>query len=152
MGYGEFYRVQHLPPVYAAPPVIAYCGEIFGFMSFPRNPVRPYAPFSLFGLTIEPIVQVNHPPVYSCGLVISNGNYRVGYTGDTNSNIPQEGKRVLKDADLLLIDALVPEGFHISKHMNYQEAGQVSGGITCQGFPLCPYESRNGLGSPSYRP
>jgi phosphoribosyl 1,2-cyclic phosphate phosphodiesterase len=133
MGYGEFYRVQHLPPVYAAPPVIAYCGEIFKFMSFSRNPVKPYTPFSLFGLTIN-LIEVNHPPVYSCGLVISNGNYTVGYTGDSNSNIPKDGKKVLKGVDLLFIDALVPEGFHISKHMNYQDACRLAGELKAVDF------------------
>ena len=62
MGYGEFYRVQPLPPVYAAPPVLWYCGGIFGFLSFPRHPVEPFTPFSLFGMTVT-LILVNHPPV-----------------------------------------------------------------------------------------
>jgi phosphoribosyl 1,2-cyclic phosphate phosphodiesterase len=133
MGYGEFYRIQKLPPVYAAPPVIAYCGDIFKFMSFSRNPVRPYVPISLFGLSIT-LIEVNHPPVYSCGLVISNGKYRVGYTGDTNINIPDMGKKALEGVDLLFTDALAPEKFHISKHMNYQDACRLAGELQVRDF------------------
>jgi phosphoribosyl 1,2-cyclic phosphate phosphodiesterase len=121
MGYGEFYRVQHLPPVYAAPPVLSYCGGIFGFLSFPRHPVEPYSSFSLFGLTLT-LVLVNHPPVYSCGLVVSNGTSRIGYTGDTRAQIPNESKDLLDGVDLLFVDALSPDGYHVSKHMSYPEA------------------------------
>jgi phosphoribosyl 1,2-cyclic phosphate phosphodiesterase len=121
MGYGEFYRVQHLPPVYAAPPVLSYCGGIFGFMPFSRNPVEPYTPFSLYGMTLT-LFLVNHPPAYSCGLVISDGRYSIGYTGDTRVPIPERSRELLIGVDLLFVDALVPDEYHVAKHMNYHEA------------------------------
>jgi phosphoribosyl 1,2-cyclic phosphate phosphodiesterase len=125
MGYGEFYRVQDLPPVYAAPPVIRYCGEIFSFMSFSHNPVEAYEPFSLFGVTFT-LIEVNHPPVYSCGIAISCNGSNVGYTADTRSDIPERSRKLLSGVDLLLVDALAPRGYHVYKHMSYEEACQMA--------------------------
>jgi phosphoribosyl 1,2-cyclic phosphate phosphodiesterase len=121
MGYGEFYRVQHLPPVYAAPPVLDYCGEVFRFMSFARHPVEPYTRFSLFGAGFT-LIEVHHPPVYACGLVIEKDGYKIGYTADTRKDIPEKSSALLSGSDLLFIDALMPEGYTISKHMNYLDA------------------------------
>jgi phosphoribosyl 1,2-cyclic phosphate phosphodiesterase len=121
MGYGEFYRIQHLPPVYAAPPVMEYCGGIFGFLSFPRHPVEPYTTFSLFGLDIT-LILVNHPPAYSCGVIIGSGASRIGYTGDTRAQMPAQSIELLNGVDLLFVDALAPDGYKGSKHMNYPEA------------------------------
>jgi len=68
MGFGEFYRVQKIPPVYAAEPVLRYCGETFRFLTFDRIPVEPYVPFTLFGITITPFI-VKHPPAFTCGFL-----------------------------------------------------------------------------------
>jgi phosphoribosyl 1,2-cyclic phosphate phosphodiesterase len=125
MGYGEFYRVQELPPVYAAPPVLEYCGGIFSFMSFRHNTVEAYEPFTLFGVTFT-LVEVNHPPVYSCGIVITYKDVKVGYTADTRADIPEHSRKLLSQADLLLVDALAPRGYHIYKHMSYEEACQMA--------------------------
>ena len=121
MGFGEFYRVQHIPPVYAAPPVLDYCSETFRFLSFEKHPVDPYTPFDLFGITITPFM-VTHPPAFTCGILFETGMSRVGYTADTNSEIPQKSLNLLQDLDLLLMDAIAPSGIHISKHMNYPDA------------------------------
>ncbi len=37
IGFGEFYRVQEIPPVFAAPQVLNYCAEIFRFLTFEKG-------------------------------------------------------------------------------------------------------------------
>jgi phosphoribosyl 1,2-cyclic phosphate phosphodiesterase len=121
IGYGEFYRVQDLPPVYAAPPVLSYCAEIFRFLSFKKHAVKPYEPFDLFGCSITPFL-VRHPPAYTCGMLVECDGARIGFTSDTNADIPHKSLDLLRDLDLLLIDALVPSDIRIHKHMNYLDA------------------------------
>ena len=121
IGFGEFYRVQHIPPVFAAPPVLSYCSEVFQFLSFDKTPVDPYTPFELFGITITPFV-VNHPPAFTCGMLFETENSRIGFTSDTNRDIPEKSLDLLTDLDLLLLDALVPSRAMIPKHMNYLDA------------------------------
>jgi Metal-dependent hydrolases of the beta-lactamase superfamily I len=70
-GYGEFYRVQKPPPVYAVPSVLAYCGQFFNFLTFERRPVEPYVPFSLFDMDIT-VFAVNHPSVPTYGVRIEH--------------------------------------------------------------------------------
>lgn len=121
IGFGEFYRVQDIPPVFAAPPVLGYCAGVFRFLTFRKHPVNPYEPFDLFGCTIT-LFLVKHPPAYTCGLLIESDGIRVGYTSDTNPDIPEKSMSLLKNLDLLLVDALVPSGIRIPKHMNYLDA------------------------------
>lgn len=121
IGFGEFYRIQQIPPVYAAPPVISYCSEVFRFLSFDKFPVDPYSSFELFGVTITPFM-VKHPPAFTCGMLFETDNSRIGFTSDTNSNIPQRSLDLLGDLDLLLMDAIVPSDIRIQKHMNYLDA------------------------------
>jgi phosphoribosyl 1,2-cyclic phosphate phosphodiesterase len=121
IGFGEFYRVQQIPPVYAAPPVLDYCSEIFRFLSFEKFAVDPYSSINLFGVTITPFM-VKHPPAFTCGMLFESDNSRIGFTSDTNSNIPQRSLSLLTDLDLLLLDAIVPSGISIQKHMNYLDA------------------------------
>src|SRR5512137_1758692 len=59
MGFGEFYRVQSMPPVYAPPPVMAYCGGIFSFLPFRRHEQEPFKSFRIFGLDFT-FLEVNH--------------------------------------------------------------------------------------------
>lgn len=121
IGFGEFYRVQHIPPVYAAPKVLAYCSEYFRFLTFEKNTIEPYVPFELFGITITPFM-VKHPPAFTCGMLLETAESRVGFTSDTNLDIPQKSLDLLRDLDLLLMDAIVPSNITISKHMNYLDA------------------------------
>ncbi|MCQ8893386.1 MAG: MBL fold metallo-hydrolase [Methanolinea sp.] len=125
MGFGEFYRVQKMPRVYAPRPVMDYCGGIFGFLPFERHVLGEYDPFSLFGIEFS-FLPVNHPPAYTCGLLITDGNVRVGYTSDTNRTIPARTREALTGVDLLLVDALLPAGLHVPKHMNYKEACELA--------------------------
>lgn len=121
MGFGEFYRVQKIPPVFAPAPVLDYCGNTFRFLSFDRIAVEPYVPFELFGITITPFM-VRHPPAFTCGYVFEADGVRIGYTSDTNRDIPKQGLDLLENLDLLLLDALVPSRITITKHMNYLDA------------------------------
>jgi phosphoribosyl 1,2-cyclic phosphate phosphodiesterase len=125
IGFGEFYRIQKMPPVYADPRVISYCSDFFPFLSFQKHPVDPCVPFDLFGLRLT-LLPVTHPPACTCGVLIETGISRIGYTSDTNRDIPQESIALLKDLDLLLVDALVPDGVHIHKHMNYRDACRIA--------------------------
>jgi phosphoribosyl 1,2-cyclic phosphate phosphodiesterase len=121
IGFGEFYRVQKIPPVYAAPPVLNYCAGLFRFLPFLENCVNPYEPFELFGCVITPFL-VRHPPAYTCGMLIECNGSKIGFTSDTNADIPQRSLELLKGLDLLILDALVPSGIRIPKHMNYHDA------------------------------
>lgn len=133
IGFGEFYRVQHIPPVYAAPPVLNYCSEIFRFLTFERHPIEPYEPLELFGLTITPFM-VKHPPAFTCGMLIETETSRVGYTSDTSIGIPQRSRDLLQNLDLLLLDALVPSQVSIPKHMNYLDACTLADELSPKDF------------------
>lgn len=133
MGFGEFYRVQKVPPVYAAEPVMRYCGNTFRFLEFDRITIEPYVPFDLFGITVTPFI-VKHPPAYTCGFVFSSGGKRIGYTSDTNRDIPEQSLDLLKNLDLLLVDAIGPSSMRISKHMNYLDACTLAENLHAKEF------------------
>jgi len=125
IGFGEFYRVQEPPPVYAADETLSYCAPFFSFLSFEQRRVEPYVPFPLFGLSIT-IFPVNHPPIPSFGIRMESPQGVVAYTGDTRADIPERSMELLKGADLLILDAIVPPEIRINKHMNYAEAGELA--------------------------
>jgi len=133
MGFGEFYRVQAMPAVYAAPTVLQYCGDIFRFLSFSRNTVEPYCPFDLFGLGLT-LVPVNHPPAETYGIVLTDGTVTIAFTSDSNASIPSESLSHFFGADLLFVDAMVPPSIHIPKHMNYHEACTLAAELEVKDF------------------
>jgi phosphoribosyl 1,2-cyclic phosphate phosphodiesterase len=69
---------------------------------------------------------VSHPPCETYGLLLSTGDLRIGFTSDTNCDIPEESLSLLEGADLLFIDALVPPPISIPQHMNYAEACELA--------------------------
>lgn len=122
MGFGEFYRVQKSPPVFAAPPVMEYCSSVFHFLIREKHEIPINIPFKVCGLEFT-LVQVTHPPIYTCGVVFTDGKKRIGYTSDTNEHLPEETRRLLTGLDLLLIDGLFPASVKkVEKHLNYEEA------------------------------
>lgn len=121
MGYGEFYRVQKVPPVYAAPPTMEYAAAVFSFLPLEQHPVEPYQPFDLFGAEVT-LFPVNHPPMPTFGVRIEHDGAVLTLTADTSAHISRASKACLAGADLLILDAIVPEGFTITKHMNYADA------------------------------
>jgi phosphoribosyl 1,2-cyclic phosphate phosphodiesterase len=120
-GYGEFYRVQKPPPVYAAGEVLHYCAGFFDFLAFDRIPARPFVPIEILGITVT-FFPVNHPPAAAYGVLCACDGNTMGYTADTNADLPLDSRRLLEGVDLLLVDAIAPGGVHIKKHMNYAEA------------------------------
>jgi phosphoribosyl 1,2-cyclic phosphate phosphodiesterase len=140
MGFGDFYRIQHIPPVFATPPVMNYCAEIFRFLTFDKRIIQPYEPFRLSGITITPFI-VRHPPAYTCGMLFETEKSRVGFTSDTNSDIPQRSTDLLGNLDLLLLDALVPSDITtIHKHMNYLDACMLADRLKPKDF-RCVHQS-----------
>lgn len=121
VGYGEFYRVQKAPPVYAVENVLDYCAAYFTFLSFERHPVVPHEQVNLPGLTIT-FFEVNHPPDPCYGIRVETECATFGFTADTTAQIPPASMDLLRTLDLLVIDAIVPPDLHLKKHMNYQEA------------------------------
>lgn len=121
MGYGEFYRVQKVPPVYAAAPTLEYAGSVFSFLSFEGHTVEPYRPFELFGAQVT-LMPVYHPPMPTCGVRIEYEGAVLALTADTSNRISTATKEALADADLLVLDAIVPPGYNLTKHMTYTEA------------------------------
>jgi phosphoribosyl 1,2-cyclic phosphate phosphodiesterase len=139
IGFGEFYRVQKIPPVFAAPQVLNYCAETFRFLTFDKGEVRPYEPFDIFGLTIT-LFMVKHPPAFTCGILLETSDSRVGFTSDTNIDIPQKSLDLLTNLDLLLLDALVPSDITIHKHMNYLDACTLARGLSPKEY-RCVHQS-----------
>jgi phosphoribosyl 1,2-cyclic phosphate phosphodiesterase len=139
IGFGEFYRIQEIPPVYAAPPVLSYCSEFFKFLPFKKHFLQPYETIRIFGLSITPF-EVRHPPAYTCGMLIETGNTRVAYTSDTNIKIPEQSLDLLTDLDLLFLDALVPSDTRIDKHMNYLDACTLAGRLAPKDY-RCVHQS-----------
>jgi phosphoribosyl 1,2-cyclic phosphate phosphodiesterase len=132
-GYGDFYRVQDPPPVFAARKTLDYAGEYFNFLSFARHPVEPYRPFDLFGIT-PTLLEMNHPPVYACGVVLEHDGARVGYTSDTLASIPERSRELLAGVDLLFVDGIAPPEIRLHKHMNYDEACRFAEGAGAKDF------------------
>lgn len=125
MGFGEFYRVQNIPDTYGTPGVLEYCQHFFSFLPFTTHPVEPCRPFRLCGLDAV-LFPVSHPPCETYGLLLTAGDVRIGFTSDTNRNIPSESLSLIEGADLLFIDALVPPPISIPQHMNYAEACELA--------------------------
>jgi phosphoribosyl 1,2-cyclic phosphate phosphodiesterase len=67
-------------------------------------------------------------------MLIRDGDTRIGFTSDTNACIPAESLSCFKDLDLLILDALVPPGYHIPKHMNYQDALELAHRLRAEDF------------------
>lgn len=121
-GFGDFHRVQNHVPVYGLKDTLDYILQYLGFLKPERHDVEWFKPFELAGLTLT-LFPVNHPPIKeSVGVLVTEGDKKVVITGDTNANIPQQSLGLMQDADLLIIDAIVPPGIDLVKHMNAAQA------------------------------
>lgn len=121
-GFGDFYRVQNRVNVYSSGEVLEDVGKFMFFMKYRENQIEPYESFDLFGVDVT-LVDVNHPPLRRAhGVILEHKNTKVVITGDTNSEIPKKSLELMKNPDLLLIDAIAPEGYRLRKHMNAGEA------------------------------
>jgi len=77
---------------------------------------------------------VKHPPAFTCGMLFETEDSRVGFTSDTNRDIPQKSLELLADLDLLLMDAIVPSSITIQKHMNYLDACTLAQQLTPEDY------------------
>ena len=133
MGFGEFYRVQDIPDAYGAPGVVEYCRRVFSFLPFSICPRDPFRPFRLFGLDIT-LFPVCHPPAETYGLLLSTDDIAIGFTSDTNQDIPRDSRSLLAGVDLLFIDALAPSPLRIRQHMNYGQACALAEDLNVRDF------------------
>jgi len=121
-GFGDFYRVQNDTDVYGLGETLDEILRYLDFMTYSRNDVELYVPFKLIGLDFM-LFKVNHPPIKnSVGVCVSNSKKKLVITGDTKDSIPEESLGVMKDADLMIADAIIPPNFNVKKHMDSDEA------------------------------
>ncbi len=121
-GFGDFYRVQSNVSVYSSGEVLEDVGRFMFFMKYREKQVECYEPFNLFGVDIT-LVDVTHPPMRrSHGIILNYRGKKVVITGDTNPSIPEKSIDEMLNPDLLIVDAIAPEGYRLKKHMNAGEA------------------------------
>lgn len=120
-GFGDFHRVQSHVDVFALKKTMDYILNYLYFLNPIRHDVAAYEPFEIAGMEFT-LFKVNHPPTETAGALITDGSKKVVITSDTNLDIPQESLDLIKNADLMLADAIMPPGYNINKHMNAEEA------------------------------
>jgi phosphoribosyl 1,2-cyclic phosphate phosphodiesterase len=120
-GFGDFHRVQNHVHVYALKATMDYILNYLYFLKPSRHDVSAYEPFDLIGLEFT-FFLVNHPPTETIGVMIQDGRKKAIITSDTNQLIPEKSLDLMKNADLMLADAIMPPGYNINKHMNAEEA------------------------------
>lgn len=120
-GFGDFYRIQSHVDVYSLKWTMDYILNYLYFLKPVRHDILAYEPFDLIGLEFT-LFKVNHPPTETIGVQIREGEKKVIITSDTNLQIPEESMELMKNADLIVADAIMPPGYNINKHMNAGEA------------------------------
>ncbi|RQW78881.1 MAG: MBL fold metallo-hydrolase [Methanothrix sp.] len=120
-GFGDFHRVQSHVDVYALKNTMDYILNYLYFLNPVRHDVCAYESFEIAGMQFTMFL-VNHPTTETSGVVVTNGRKKLVITSDTNLDIPEKSLELMKDADLLLADAIMPPGYNIPKHMNAEEA------------------------------
>jgi len=134
-GFGDFHRIQNRVPVYALKATMDYILNYLYFLKPLRHDIVAYKPFSLIGLEFT-LFLVNHPPTETAGVMIREGKKKAIITSDTNLQIPEESLDLMKNADHLLADAIMPPGYNINKHMNAQEAVNLANEIGARQLTL----------------
>ncbi|GAA0647938.1 MBL fold metallo-hydrolase [Salarchaeum japonicum] len=117
-GLGNAYRLVDDLPVHAAnerdpktgTSVAGTVREKYDYLD-PVS-VREHAPGETFraaGFDVT-LVPVDHPPLVCYGVVVqdSETGAKLSLTGDTSYDVPTKSRDALRDADLLLADAIVP--------------------------------------------
>ena len=124
-GFGDFHRVQSHVDVYALKNTMDYILNYLYFLAPVRHDVIAGQPFEIPGMEIT-IFNANHPPIETVGVRIDNGSKVVVITSDTKMELPEESLELMRDADLMLADAITPPGYTISKHMTADEAMELA--------------------------
>ena len=120
-GLGNAYRLVRELPVHAGSEVDPQTGESVAetirrryeyLNAITVHPLEPFTTRTVCGLEVE-LVPVDHPPLACYGVVIHDPHTggRLAITGDTSWQIPAQSQSRLSDAELLLIDAIVPAPF-----------------------------------------
>lgn len=131
-GFPEFYRIQRDVHVYGYPETVDYISEMVHFIEPVKHYVNFYEPFSLIGLEFS-IFEVKHfPEKHPAGVMISDGQHKIIISGDTEREIPEKSLEYIKNPDLFIVDAIVPETMNVTKHMNSKEALEVAGIINAK--------------------
>jgi phosphoribosyl 1,2-cyclic phosphate phosphodiesterase len=115
-GLGNVYRLLDDVTVHAADETDPATGESVAATVESRYdyldrmtvvPETPLAPFEAAGFEVT-LVPVEHPPLLCYGVVVESGDATLALTGDTSYAVPEASRDALRDADLLLADAIVP--------------------------------------------
>lgn len=121
-GFGDFHRVQNRVPAYSLKETMDYILNYLYFMRPRRNVVEMGQPFDLAGMEFT-LFEVNHPPICeAAGVLVKEGGKKLVVTGDTNLQIPEASLDLMRNADLMVADAITPPGYNLTKHMNSEEA------------------------------
>ena len=125
-GFGDFHRVQSHVDVYALKDTMDYILNYLYFLNPMRHDVLAFQPFEIAGMEFT-LFKVNHPPAETVGVRVNDGQKILVITSDTKMEIPAESLELMRDADLMLADAITPPGYTISKHMTADEAMLLAG-------------------------
>ncbi len=125
-GFGDFHRVQNRVPVYALKDTMDYILNYLYFLRPERHDAVAMEPFELAGAEFV-LLPVNHPPTETVGVLVRDGSKRLVITSDTTQDIPSASQKLMRGADLMLADAIMPPGYNLDKHMNAEEAVALAG-------------------------
>lgn len=117
-GLGNAYRLLDDVPVFAADETDPVTGESvagtvarkYDYLDAVTARERsPYEPFDVCGFEVT-LVPVEHPPLVCYGVRIEDPETGgvLALSGDTNYGLPERSRDVLRGADLLLADGIVP--------------------------------------------
>jgi phosphoribosyl 1,2-cyclic phosphate phosphodiesterase len=125
-GFGDFYRVQNNVDVYGEKKTLDYILHYLHFMSYVRHDVELLKPFRIgeVNFTLFPVTHycIGTP----CGIIVEWNGKKLVISGDTNKKIPDESLKLIKNPDVFIVDAIVPPEYKVKKHMNAEEAMELS--------------------------
>ncbi|MDL2261480.1 MBL fold metallo-hydrolase [Methanimicrococcus sp. OttesenSCG-928-J09] len=124
-GFPEFYRIQHNVHVYGYQETVDYISEMVHFIEPVKHYVHFYEPFSLIGLEFSIFEVVHFPENHPAGVMITDGKHKVVISGDSEKDISEKSLEYIKNPDLFIVDAIVPETMNVKKHMNSKEALEI---------------------------
>jgi phosphoribosyl 1,2-cyclic phosphate phosphodiesterase len=127
-GLGNAYRLLEDVPVYAPDETDPTTGESvaetvarkYDYLdAVTVQPVSPFDPVEACGLVVT-LVPVQHPPLDCYGVRIEDPDTgaALALSGDSSYGIPDRSRAVLRGADLLFVDGIVP-----AKYCEYHPAG-----------------------------
>lgn len=125
-GFPEFYRIQQKIDVYGHEDTIRHITGKIDFITAEKHNVAFYEPFSLIGLEFSLFKVVHFPEKNPAGVVIFDGKNKIVVSGDTDNTISQKSLDHMKNPDLFITDAIVPDHMDVNKHMNAAQAMEIA--------------------------